>query len=133
LIVLDASITVSWLLDEPSALDLESVLRTERIIVPSHWTVEVGHAILKALRRNTIRQEQLIGIASDLDGLSISVQPPIDVAAIVPLLNFAWEHGLTMYDAAYVQLARNRTAKLATLDKAMGQTAAKLGIEMLVE
>jgi predicted nucleic acid-binding protein len=133
LIVLDASITVSWLLDEPSAWDLESVLRTERIIVPSHWTVEVGHAILKALRRNTIRQEQLIGIASDLDGLSISIQPPIDVAAIVPLLNFAWEHGLTMYDAAYVQLARNRTAKLATLDKAMGQTAAKLGIEMLVE
>lgn len=133
MIVLDASITVSWLLDEPSASDLESVLRTERIIVPSHWTVEVGHAILKALRRNTIRQEQLIGIASDLDGLSISIQPPIDVAAIVPLLNFASEHGLTMYDAAYVQLARDRTAKLATLDKAMGQTAAKLGIEMLVE
>ena len=101
--------------------------------MPSHWTVEVGHAILKALRRNTIRQEQLIGIASDLDGLSISIQPPIDVAAIVPLLNFASEHGLTMYDAAYVQLARDRTAKLATLDKAMGQTAAKLGIEMLVE
>ena len=133
MIVLDASITVSWLLDEPSASDLESVLRTERIIVPSHWTVEVGHAILKALRRNTIRQEQLIGIASDLDGLSISIQPPIDVAAIAPLLNFAWEHGLTMYDAAYVQLARNRTAKLATLDKAMGQTAAKLGIEILGE
>ncbi|HEV7878400.1 type II toxin-antitoxin system VapC family toxin [Bradyrhizobium sp.] len=133
MIVLDASITVTWLLDEPSASDLESVLSTERIIVPSHWTVEVGHAILKALRRNTIRQEQLVGIASDLDGLSISIQPPIDVAAIVPLLNFAWEHGLTMYDAGYVQLALNRTAKLATLDKAMGQTAAKLGIEMLVE
>jgi predicted nucleic acid-binding protein len=133
LIVLDASITVSWLLDEPSASDLERVLRTERIIVPSHWTVEVGHAILKALRRNTIRQEQLIGIASDLDGLSISIQPPINVAEIVPLLHFAWEHGLTMYDAAYVQLARTRTAKLATLDKAMRQTAAKLGIEMLVE
>ena len=133
MIVLDASITVSWLLDEPSASDLENVLGTERIIVPSHWTVEVGHAILKALRRNTIRQEQLIGIASDLDGLSISIQPPINVAEIVPLLNLAWEHGLTMYDAAYVQLARNRTAKLATLDKAMGQTAAKLGIEMLVK
>jgi predicted nucleic acid-binding protein len=133
LIVLDASITVSWLLNEGSASHLESVLATDRVIVPSHWTVEVGHAILKALRRKTIRQEQLIGIASDLDGLSISIQPPIDVAAIVPLLNFAWEHGLTMYDAAYVQLARNRTAKLATLDKAMGQTAAKLGIEMLAE
>jgi predicted nucleic acid-binding protein len=133
LIVLDASITVSWLLDEPSASEIESVLTTDRIIVPSHWSIEVGHAILKALRRKTIRQEQLIGIASDLGGLSISIQPPIGVAAILPLLTFAREHGLTMYDAAYVQLARNRTAKLATLDKAMGQIAAKLGIEMLVE
>ncbi len=75
-------------------------------------------------------QEHLSGIASDLDALSISVQPPIDVASVLPLLKFAREHGLTMYDAVYVQLALNRTAELATLDEAMGKTAAKLGIKL---
>ena len=133
MIALDASVAVSWLLNEGPTPRLDSILAAHDIIVPSHWTIEVGHGILKALRRKTISQEHLSGIASDLDALSISVQPPIGVASVLPLLKFAREHGLTMYDAAYVQLAQNRTAKLATLDKAMGQTAAKLGIEMLVE
>jgi predicted nucleic acid-binding protein len=37
-----------------------------------------------------------------------------------------------MYDAVYVQLALNRTAELATLDNAMGKTAAKLGIKLFL-
>jgi predicted nucleic acid-binding protein len=132
LIVLDASIAVSWLLKENLRPDLDSVLAANRIIVPSHWTVEVGHAILKALRRKAIMHEHLIGIASDLDALSISIQPPTGVASMLPLLAFAREHGLTMYDAAYVQLALNRTAQLATLDSAMSKTAGRLGIKLVV-
>lgn len=130
MIVLDASIAVSWLLNESPMSEFESVLATRQIIVPSHWTIEVGHAILKALRRKTITQEQLSGIASDLDALSISIQPPIGVASILPLLAFAREHGLTMYDAAYIQLALNHTAMLATLDNAMSKTATRLGIKL---
>ena len=132
MIVLDASVAVSWLLNEGPTPRLDSILAAHDIIVPSHWAVEVGHGILKALRRKTISQEHLSGIASDLDALSISVQPPIDVASVLPLLKFAREQGLTMYDAVYVQLALNRTAELATLDNAMGKTAAKLGIKLFL-
>ena len=132
MIVLDASVAVSWLLNEGPTPRLDSILAAHDIIVPSHWTVEVGHGILKALRRKTISQEHLSGIASDLDALSISVQPPIDVASVLPLLKFAREQGLTMYDAVYVQLALNRTAELATLDNAMAKTAAKLGIKLFL-
>jgi predicted nucleic acid-binding protein len=132
LIVLDASVAVSWLLNENLRPDLDTILVTNRVIVPSHWTVEVGHAILKALRRKAIIHEHLIGIASDLDSLNISIQPPTPVASMLPLLAFAREHGLTMYDAAYVQLALNRSAQLATLDSAMSTTAARLGIKLAV-
>jgi predicted nucleic acid-binding protein len=132
LIVLDASVAVSWLLAEGPTPRLDSVLAAHDIIVPSHWTVEVGHGIFKALRRKAIAQEHLSGIASDLEVLSISVQPPIDIASVLPLLKFAREHGLTMYDAVYVQLALNRTAELATLDNAMRKSAARLGIKLFL-
>lgn len=132
MIVLDASVAVSWLLNEGAALELDIQLAERRIVVPSHWTAEVGNAILKALRRKTIAQERLTIIASNLDILDLTIEPPISVASMLPLLAFAREQGLSMYDAAYVHLAWKRVAALASFDKAMRKSAERLGIQLIM-
>ena len=65
------------------------------------------------------------------DLLDIRVESPIDLDEISPLAQFATTHDLTAYDAAYVQLALQRRATLATLDRAMRNAAKRLDIGLL--
>lgn len=129
MIVLDASVAVGWLLNEHSPMpDIDDILATRQIVVPAHRLIEIGNATLKALRRKTIPPERLAVIENNLDHLAITIEPPIAIDQMLPMQRFARAHGLTMYDAAYVQLALSRLAELATLDKAMRGAALKLGI-----
>jgi predicted nucleic acid-binding protein len=66
-----------------------------------------------------------------LDLLGIQLEPAISLDEIGPLTQFSVTHGLTAYGAAYVQLALQRDATLATLDHAMRTAAAKLNIPLL--
>lgn len=131
MIVLDASITVGWLFNEASSSPpIDDILATKSIIVPAHWTAEIGHAALKALRRKIVSPERIDAIGDDLGHIAITIEPPIAIDQMLPMLRFARLHGLTMYDAAYVHLALSRRAELATLDKAMRGAASKLGIAL---
>ena len=40
-------------------------------------------------------------------------------------------HGLSMYDAVYVELARRRDTAVATLDDRLGQAAAAEGLSLV--
>lgn len=131
MIVVDASAAVSWLLSEKTASNsLGEIFVTRQIIVPAHWTVEIGHAILKALRRKAVMKQHLIEIGANLELLDIRVEPPMKMSSITPMISFARQHGLTMYDAAYVQLALAQSAELATFDSAMRNAASQLGVAL---
>lgn len=132
MIVLDASVAVSWLLNEGAAPELDRQLAERPIVVPAHWTTEVGNAIVKALRRKTIAQERLSIIESNLTILNPTIEPPLGVACVLPLVAFAHEHGLSTYDARYVHLAWKRVAALASFDKTMRKAAERLGIQLIV-
>jgi len=43
----------------------------------------------------------------------------------------ARRHGLTVYDAAYLELALRRAASLATLDTKLSSAAASEGVEVV--
>lgn len=109
---------------------VDGLLISQQLIVPAHWPMEVGHSILKALRRRTIPGSRLEQIATQLHALDITVAPPLEVISFLPLIEFARIHGLTMYDASYVQLAIDRNAPLATLDGAMRNAAKNLGVKL---
>jgi len=48
----------------------------------------------------------------------------------VTILDVARSYGLSVYDAAYVEVARRCALPLATLDKSLRQAAGKAAIEL---
>lgn len=118
-LVLDASVAACWLLpdeEHATADNAKELLLTERAQVPSLWWFEIRNLLLVAERRNRIDSEWT---ATSLTLLAAS---PIDLnenAGDDALLDLARRHKLTVYDAAYLELALRRKLPLATLDVAL--------------
>ena len=66
-----------------------------------------------------------------LSRLSISADPDTDAYAWTVILQFADRFQLTLYDAAYLELAARRGLPLATLDRELRDASAALGIALL--
>jgi predicted nucleic acid-binding protein len=136
LIVLDASLMVEWLLGDNRASvarDAYQALAGEPVRVPSHWPLEVSNALRSEIRAGKLPVAGFHRIIEALDALDVRVDTPMNLDEITPLAQFATTHELTAYDAAYVQLALQRGATLATLDGAMRKVARRLQIVLLPE
>ena len=134
MIVLDASLMVEWLIGENRASvarDAYDALAQDTVRVPSHWPVEVSNALRSEIRTGRLAISGFHRIMDRFDALDIRVEMPIDLDEITPLAQFATTHELTAYDAAYVQLALQHRAALATLDGAMRAAAKRLSISLL--
>jgi len=59
------------------------------------------------------------------------VDPETNEHASGATLSLAREHGLSVYDAAYLELALRRGATLATFDGPLRDVAKKLGVPLL--
>jgi predicted nucleic acid-binding protein len=124
----------AWLLGEQplaNATGLHTDLRDIPIIVPSHWPIEIGNALRTRMQAGRLSIADFHGMIERLDLISIRVEPAIDLDEIGPLAQISMTHGLTTYDAAYVQLALQHGAALATLDNAMRAAATKLNIPLI--
>ena len=134
MIVLDASLLIAWLMTEelPSAnTGIYETIPTNILLVPSHWPIEISNALQSQMRAGQLSVADFQSIMGRFDQLTVDVQPPLDLDEIMPLAHFALTHGLTTYDASYVQLALGCNVPLATLDRAMRAAAAKLNIPLL--
>jgi len=133
LIVLDASLLIAWLLEEDTAMsapELGEILQQETLVVPAHWSAEIGNALLMNLRRGRLPSNRLEMMLDDCAAFEISIEPPPPVEKISALTRLAAAHNLTFYDAAYIQLALERAIPLGTLDQDMRSAAARLGIQV---
>ena len=113
--------------DDPLPNAVLARLGLDRAFVPQIWHYEVRNALLIAERRGRLppggAAERLGGLA-DLD-LDIVTDGDADLTAAFAL---AVAHGLTFYDALYLDLAARRGAELATLDAGLARAAAAEGI-----
>lgn len=134
MLVLDCSLCIAWgFRDErtPAALTILERVAQESIVVPSIWALEVGNAVLVSHRRGRFSDEDLSVFLRLLAALPIEVdeQPPERVfEEVLPL---ATEHGLSSYDAAYLELALRKASPLATLDAGLARAARTAGLEVL--
>ena len=126
--VLDASIAAAWLFDdesEPSANSLLIRLQECEAVVPQHWHLEVRNALIVGERRGRIRPNEVDERLTDLGTLPVrtDLEPDFDAA-----LRLARLHGLSFYDAVYLELARRHGVPLATLDGDLGAAAVVEGV-----
>jgi predicted nucleic acid-binding protein len=133
LIVLDASLAIEWLLGPPSLGSIApwDELTGLPVLAPSHWALEISNTLRSDLRTNKLSPSDFFAIMGKLDLLGIQLEPAIGLDEIGPLTQFSVTHNLTASDAAYVQLALQRNATLATLDRAMRTAATKLNIPLI--
>lgn len=133
LFVLDASVAVAWLLSEETAsrADLALVrLEDDEALVPHLWHLELRNSLLVAVRRGRFIAD---GPAERLNALydlpiRTDMEPDMDIAFAL-----AGKHGLSFYDALYLELAKRHAAPLATLDKALAQAAADEGLHLVCD
>jgi predicted nucleic acid-binding protein len=111
--------------------DLYDLLDASQIVVPSHWPVEISNGLWTNVRRGRISPSDIEEISDSLSQFEVAVNPPIQLIDIGALTQFAVAHGLTSYDAAYVRLALEQNAILATLDRAMRNAATRVDIPLL--
>lgn len=129
--VLDASVTAAWSVEDefsPYSEMVESRLLRESAVVPPLWWYEVRNFMVVCERRNHLRSDQSAKF------LALLASYPIDTDSLQEeqtTLALASTHGLTFYDAVYLQLAIRRRLPLATLDRALEAAARAEGVEIV--
>ena len=133
-LVLDSSITVAWLYREEAtkAVDklFESLIEVSAW-VPALWHLEVANVLQIGIRRQRHAADFRDRMLSDLSEFAIHVDAETHRQAWGPTARLAERHRLTVYDAAYLELALRRGLPLATLDRELRAAAMSDGVQLL--
>ena len=128
--VLDTSVVAKWFFDEErtdrAVALLEDLLAGDaRVHVPSSLFYELANVVWSR-RGPTLTERQALEVWAELTTLPLSVN---DESAVLPeALTFAFQHGVTVYDAVFVVLARQVGCDLVTDDRTLWkQVAADCG------
>ena len=129
--VLDASVALAWCFDDdPSGYAdrmLDALLGSEAI-VPSLWTLEVPNGIVVAERRRRIDEKRSESFVRTLLSLPIAVDPGTRSAGFRAIRRLARAHGLSVYEATYLELAQRMVLPLATIDGRLRAAAEREGV-----
>ena len=122
-IVIDANIAVDWFLADPGraaevALDATA---KEGAIVPPLWRWEVQD-VLRRLQLAGRLSKSIDFIRGELRALPITIDNGL-TGLFGDESNIAVQYNLTVYDAAYLELALRLRVPLATSDKALASAA----------
>ena len=127
--VLDVSVTVAWCLpDEESEIANRALdrLRSDEAVVPALWWFELRNALVVNERRGRLTETETAAFLSDLGRLPIRLDESPPNSGLV--LALARRHGLTVYDAAYLEAGVRHSAPVATLDRKLAAAAEAEGV-----
>lgn len=97
---------------------VESVADGEvELVVPSIFTYEMLNILVMAERRNRISSDTAKALTNEWNQLPVTHDPLPHAEVRHRIHELAMRHGLTAYDAAYLELAERIGAALITLDK----------------
>jgi predicted nucleic acid-binding protein len=125
-VVVDASFAIEVLDGPPTyRATWRRWIEEDRIVlVPAHFWVEVGNALLRGLGLSAFdasaRLERLAAAGPEVADR--------DVDGVRDAIGLADRHRLTVYDALYLHLALDTEADLATLDSRLAAAARSLGV-----
>jgi len=134
-LVIDGSTALGFLMpDEQAGSALEALDALERGVptfVPSHWGLEVANGLLVAERRKRASHATVTEALHVVFALPIEIDADTFAHVLGETAGLARQYGLTVYDAAYLELAMRLGATLATGDAELVRTARKAGVAVL--
>ncbi len=127
--VLDASVVLAWCFPDENVALAQHVAglfrRGGSAVVPSFWPHEVLNALLAGEKRKRISKELVRSFLDDLATLPIVLEQFPAKVVFDRIQQLGREHGLTAYDAAYLDLAIDTGLPLATLDEELARACRK--------
>lgn len=120
--VVDASVIAAFLLREKEGSCLDSLLADvagakATLHVPSHFFHEILNVLTMADRRGRLVVRTRRELERDLDCFPFVTDAVPDTRIRRAISDLAFEHELTVYDAAYLELALRVGGELWTLDR----------------
>ena len=125
-LVLDGSITLAWCFRDEATPAIDALmLSAARVgaIVPGIWRLEVANGLRSAMRRRRMTESERDEILVALRDMEIETDPDTDRFAWPTTQRLADLHGLTPYDASYLELALRMKLPLGSLDNALCHAA----------
>ena len=132
-VVLDSSATLAWCFaDErsPAAMAVLDLVVDGHAYVPAPWRYEYANGLFVAERRGRLRTQTRLALLNEFGGLDIRKDAPPRAGHWATLSELASQHGLTIYDASYLELAMRRVLPLATFDGALARAARSSGLRV---
>jgi predicted nucleic acid-binding protein len=133
-LVVDASIALTWCFEDEVTDETEAIgtrVDSEGAIVPGLWRLKVANTLLLAERRGRIDRSDVEQRLELLAALPISIDADTGIRAWTDTLLLARAERLTLYDAAYLELAIRQDVELATLDRDLRRAARKMGVAIV--
>ena len=132
-IVIDASVALAWYLPNEQgntgadAMALQ--MAREQTFVPGIFWYEVRNILVRSERQGRINSEDTEQFLGRLNALGIEIDLEHNESNVLALARL---HGLTVYDAAYLETALRRQARIATLDNALAAASVRESVENLI-
>jgi predicted nucleic acid-binding protein len=133
-LVLDSSATLAWIYGDETTNSIRLVFDSvgaEGAVVPALWRLEIANSLTVAVRRGRVDANFRRAALTDLALLDIAIDDQTDVHAWGETLRVADLFKLTLYDAAYLELAQRRNLPLATLDGELRAAAKSLDLGLM--
>lgn len=133
--VIDSSVGFSWVHpgQATAATDglLDALAGGRFMIVPPLWFAEMANGLLVLQRRKKLLAQERKQALQFLEGLALQVDDGSAYDAFHEASDLAEAHGLTVYDAIYLELAIRRKLALATRDEPLRRAARSSGLATL--
>jgi predicted nucleic acid-binding protein len=129
--VLDASVAACWLMPDERHAIAEcawSRLARDAALAPALWWYELRNILIVNERRGRLDSAKTAQALRLLAGLRVSMDAECDEETLLAL---ARRHRLTVYDAAYLELAVRRSCPLATLDAELAAATRAEGVRLI--
>jgi predicted nucleic acid-binding protein len=130
--VADPSVAIGWVHPAQATAETAAMLNAiadgATLEVPGLWPLEVANALLVLVRRRKLAEdERQLGLGW-LRGLRLRIDHEMSALAFSRLSELAAAHQLSIYDAAYLELAARRRLVLGCKDSPLRTAAKQAGV-----
>lgn len=134
--VVDASVTIAWVHPAQATAGTDALLEALEggaiVEVPAVWPLEVANALLVLARRKRLTEAQRLRALAALGEIAPVIDTESVRLALTTLSTLASRHGLSVYDACYLELAMRKKLPLACKDAPLRKAAKRCQVKLLL-